>query len=65
MMDGTLPCYIEYLRFVYNIKRNEEDDYKNLMSCLDILKKDKYKERTGEHEPSFDLIYNKKNIKNI
>ncbi len=41
MMDCTLPCYIEYLRFIYNIKRNEQDDYKNLMTCLEIIKKDK------------------------
>ena len=40
-MDCTLPCYIEYLRFIYNIKRNEQDDYKNLMTCLEIIKKDK------------------------
>jgi len=54
MLDGTLPCYIEYLRFVYNVKkkeldnigingRNVDDDYKNLMICLEILKKEKDK----------------------
>tara|TARA_Y100001935_G_scaffold252920_1_gene257871 strand:- start:6466 stop:6630 length:165 start_codon:yes stop_codon:yes gene_type:complete len=54
MLDGTLPCYIEYLRFVYNVKKKEldyidtngrtvEDDYKNLMTCLEVLKKEKDK----------------------
>ena len=56
MLDGTLPCYIEYLRFVYNVKSKElnnigtnginvddDDDYKNLMTCLEILKKEKDK----------------------
>jgi hypothetical protein len=52
MLDGTLPCYIEYLRFVYNVKLNnigtngknvDDNDYKNLMTCLEILKKEKAK----------------------
>tara|TARA_B100001758_G_C18308940_1_gene556688 strand:- start:751 stop:924 length:174 start_codon:yes stop_codon:yes gene_type:complete len=52
MLDGTLPCYVEYLRFIYNIKikelddidinkRNIKDDYKNLMTCLEIIKNEK------------------------
>jgi hypothetical protein len=40
-MDGTLPCYIEYLRLIYNIQSNQQDDYKNLITCLGILKKNK------------------------
>jgi len=47
MLEGTLPCYIEYLNFIYNIsnniKRKELDDYKNLIRCLEILKQDKLK----------------------
>ena len=47
MLEGTLPCYIEYLNFIYNIsnniKRKELDDYKNLIRCLEILKQEKLK----------------------
>lgn len=36
MRDDTIPCQIEYLRFIYNIKMNEEDDYnKNLVTYLE------------------------------
>ena len=36
MRDDTIPCRVEYLRFIYNIKINEEDDYnKNLVTCLE------------------------------
>ena len=46
MLEGTLPCYIEYLNFIYNISNNIKeklDDYKNLIRCLEILKQDKLK----------------------
>jgi len=36
MRNDAIPCRIEYLRFIYNIKINEEDDYnKNLLTCLE------------------------------
>jgi hypothetical protein len=36
MNDDTIPCHIEYIKFIYNIKINEEDDYnKNLLTCLE------------------------------
>ena len=54
-MDYRVPCRVEYLRFIYNIKINEEDDYnKNLVTCLesyyqipmpDILEKLKNKKK--------------------
>lgn len=53
MLEGTLPCYIEYLNFIYNInnniKKEDLDDYKNLIRCLEILKKDKSKSNNDKN----------------
>ena len=36
MNDDAIPCHIEYIKFIYNIKINEEDYYnKNLLTCLE------------------------------